>query len=127
VERHGFNIVAVEADWPDAGRMFDRFVRGPARGVRARKRPFQRFPTWMWRNEEADALIRWLREYNEQKSGQGWPGFYGLDLYNLHGSIRAVIDYLDDVDPGRGAGGAQALRLPGTLIAATRRSMARSR
>jgi erythromycin esterase-like protein len=26
-------------------------------------------------------------------------GFYGLDLYNLGGSIRAVIDYLDDVDP----------------------------
>jgi erythromycin esterase-like protein len=26
-------------------------------------------------------------------------GFYGLDLYNLSGSIRAVIDYLDDVDP----------------------------
>src|SRR3546814_16936060 len=26
-------------------------------------------------------------------------GFYGLDLYNLGGSMRAVIDYLDDVDP----------------------------
>src|SRR3546814_3829623 len=26
-------------------------------------------------------------------------GFYGLDLYNLCGAMRAVIDYLDDVDP----------------------------
>jgi erythromycin esterase-like protein len=26
-------------------------------------------------------------------------GFYGLDLYNLGGSMRAVIDYLDGVDP----------------------------
>ena len=26
-------------------------------------------------------------------------GFYGLDLYNLGSSMRAVIDYLDDVDP----------------------------
>ena len=26
-------------------------------------------------------------------------GFYGLDLYNLRGSIAAVLDYLDEVDP----------------------------
>ena len=26
-------------------------------------------------------------------------GFYGLDLYSLHVSRRAVIDYLDKVDP----------------------------
>jgi erythromycin esterase-like protein len=23
-----------------------------------------RFPTWMWRNAEVDAFIRWLREHN---------------------------------------------------------------
>ncbi len=27
IERHGFNIVAVEADWPDAGHV-DQYVRG---------------------------------------------------------------------------------------------------
>jgi erythromycin esterase-like protein len=26
-------------------------------------------------------------------------GFYGLDLYSLHASMHAVIDYLDDADP----------------------------
>ena len=26
-------------------------------------------------------------------------GFYGLDLYSLHASIRAVVDYLDQHDP----------------------------
>ena len=26
-------------------------------------------------------------------------GFYGLDLYSLHASIRAVLDFLDKVDP----------------------------
>ena len=96
VERHGFNIIAVEADWPDAA-VIDRYARNrpPREGE---ERAFQRFPTWMWRNEEADALIRWLRDYNEQNP-DAMAGFYGLDLYNLHGSIRAVIDYLDDVDP----------------------------
>jgi erythromycin esterase-like protein len=26
-------------------------------------------------------------------------GVYGLDLYNLSASLRAVLDYLDRVDP----------------------------
>ena len=26
-------------------------------------------------------------------------GFYGLDLYNLERSMRAVIDFLDEEDP----------------------------
>ena len=45
----------------------------------------------------------------------GEAGFYGLDLYNLDGSIRAVIDYLDKVDPEAARGGARALRLPDAL------------
>src|SRR5688500_8614219 len=45
---HGFNIVAVEADWPDAARI-DRFVRHLAPADSARQ-AFERFPAWMWRN-----------------------------------------------------------------------------
>ena len=48
IERHGFNIVAVEADWPDAA-VLDHVVRQlPAEP--AHERPFERFPTWMSRN-----------------------------------------------------------------------------
>jgi erythromycin esterase-like protein len=97
IERHGFNIVAVEADWPDAATI-DRFVRhrGPRQGE---FRAFERFPTWMWRNVEVDAFIRWLRGYNEKQPYEGMCGFYGLDLYNLSGSMRAVIDFLEQQDP----------------------------
>jgi hypothetical protein len=50
IERHGFNIVAVEADWPDAATI-DRYVRHrPKRDGEIRA--FERFPTWMWRNAE---------------------------------------------------------------------------
>jgi protein-L-isoaspartate(D-aspartate) O-methyltransferase len=97
IERHGFTIVAVEADWPDAANI-DRFVRHRPRRE-GEEAAFQRFPAWMWRNEEVDAFVRWLRGYNERREADAMAGFYGLDLYNLSGSIRAVIDYLDDVDP----------------------------
>ena len=97
VERHGFTIIAVEADWPDAAAI-DRRVRGlpprPALGP-----PFQRFPTWMWRNTEIDALVGWLAEHNRDRAREDQAGFYGLDLYNMAGATRAVIDYLDRVDP----------------------------
>jgi protein-L-isoaspartate(D-aspartate) O-methyltransferase len=96
IEQHGFSIVAVEADWPDASAV-DRHVRQREPAAKAEP-PFQRFPTWMWRNVEMDAFIDWLRTHNAQLDTNDRTGFYGLDLYNMSGSIGAVLEYLDDVD-----------------------------
>jgi protein-L-isoaspartate(D-aspartate) O-methyltransferase len=98
IERHGFTILAVEADWPDAAAV-DRYVRLlPAR--HKNKLPFQRFPSWMWRNTDVAALTHWMRAHNEAVSDpERRAGFYGLDIYNMSGSIAAVLDYLDRVDP----------------------------
>lgn len=97
IEHQGFTIVAVEADWPDAA-VFDRFVRGKPPG-RDADQAFARFPTWMWRNAEVAEFLGWLRDHNRGRSREQQAGFYGLDLYSLNASIRAVIDYLDRVDP----------------------------
>ncbi|MBA3519658.1 MAG: protein-L-isoaspartate(D-aspartate) O-methyltransferase [Rhizobiales bacterium] len=97
VERHGFNIVAVEADWPDASRI-DRHVRHRGRGADV-ERAFSRFPTWMWRNEEVLAFVEWLRGWNADRPRESRASFHGLDLYGLSASIAAVTDYLDKVDP----------------------------
>jgi erythromycin esterase-like protein len=98
VERHGFTIVAAEADWPDAAAI-DRYVRlKPARAPM--EAPFRRFPTWMWRNAEFAAFVGWLRGHNEKiADAAARAGFFGLDMYSLNASMRAVIDYLDRVDP----------------------------
>ena len=97
IERHGFTIVAAEADWPDAATV-DRYVRHrPWR--EGELRAFERFPTWMWRNREFDAFVRWMRQHNEQRPYERMCGFYGLDLYNLSASMRAVIDFLEEKDP----------------------------
>ena len=98
VAHHGFTIVAVEADWPDAATI-DRYIRHrePREGE---QRAFERFPTWMWRNREFDQLIRWMRRHNHGRDYADMAGFYGLDLYNMSMSMRAVIDFLEDEDPG---------------------------
>lgn len=99
VER-GFNLVAVEADWPDAYRV-NRWVRGASKefGAEAALDDFTRFPRWMWRNTDVVDFVRWLREHNDARSVSERVGFYGLDLYSLHRSIDAVLEYLKKVDP----------------------------
>jgi protein-L-isoaspartate(D-aspartate) O-methyltransferase len=97
IVRKRFNIVAIEADWPDAARI-DQYVRHferPAQDWTA----FARFPTWMWRNQEMRPLVDWLREHNRPLSAGSRVAFYGLDLYSMFTSISAILGYLDDVDP----------------------------
>jgi erythromycin esterase-like protein len=97
IERHGFNIVAVEGDWPDCATV-DRYVRHrPPRELEFTA--FERFPMWMWRNREVDTFVGWLRGHNNTREYERMCGFYGLDLYNLGGSMRAVIEFLDEEDP----------------------------
>jgi len=99
IERFGFDFVAVEADWPDAMRIHRYVVDEPVRS-RVDFAPFSRFPTWMWRNEEIEDFVDWLRAHNlEQRERVRRAGFYGLDLYSLFTSIALVLDYLDRVDP----------------------------
>ena len=98
IRHRGFNVVAVEADWPDAC-WIDRHVRHAAEPP-ASGEPFLRFPTWMWRNREVAEFVAWLRGHNgEIRDRADQVGFYGLDLYSMYGSIAAVLDYLDRVDP----------------------------
>jgi protein-L-isoaspartate(D-aspartate) O-methyltransferase len=101
VEHHGFTIVAAEADWPDAAAI-DRYVRHRARRAGAEP-PFQRFPTWMWRNTVVDQLAHDLRLLNQGREPNAMAGFYGLDIYNMSGSIEAVLSYLDEHDPDAAA------------------------
>lgn len=98
IVHRGYTIVAVEADWPDAAKV-DRYVRHRSASERDEP-PFQRFPTWMWRNTEVRALTEWMRKHNAGLDAmEERAGFYGLDIYNMSASIGAVLDYLDRVDP----------------------------
>ena len=100
VEERGFNIVAVEADWPDAYRV-NRWVRGGGRdgGPVEALDDFRRFPRWMWRNRDVLELVGWMGGHNRSNPSTRHVGFYGLDLYSLFSSIDAVIGYLEQVDP----------------------------
>lgn len=99
VEERHFDAVAVEGDWPDCYRI-NLYVRGESEDVEARQAlgDFQRFPRWMWRNEETLAFIEWLRVRNMAQPPESRVGFYGLDMYSLYRSSEAVVEYLEQVD-----------------------------
>jgi erythromycin esterase-like protein len=97
---HGYTAVVAEADWPDAWRV-NRYVRGQSDDADAATAlsGFARFPTWMWRNTVVRDFVEWLREFNRGQPASRQAGFYGMDLYSLYASMRAVLDYLDREDP----------------------------
>jgi len=101
IEEHGFTVVAVEADWPDAYRV-NRYVMGLSddRSSTESLADFRRFPTWMWRNTAVVQFVDWLHAHNARASDPlHMARFHGLDLYSLRTSIDAVVEYLDGIDP----------------------------
>ncbi|MEV8503592.1 erythromycin esterase family protein [Actinoplanes sp. NPDC051475] len=99
IEELGFSFVAVEGDWPDCERV-DRSVRGlpgspgdPREALMA----YDRWPTWMWANEEVVDFCRWLRSWNAVREPK--VGFHGLDVYSLWESLREILVYLREHDP----------------------------
>ncbi len=78
ISKAGFSIVACEGDWADFEEA-DRYVRGhPLRAT-----PFQRFPSWMWRNQHFFRFLETLRSYKDVR-------LYGLDLYGMSRNIESL-------------------------------------
>src|SRR5207237_7064319 len=82
ITERGFSFVAVEGDWPDCFTV-NRWAKGrsmkgsqvAAASAREVLAGFDRWPTWMWANEEVAGFVDWLRDNNART--QGDVGFYG--------------------------------------------------
>ncbi len=112
ISEHGFGFVAVEGDWPDCVRV-DRSVRGAPdaeEDPRAALASFERWPTWMWANEEVADFCRWLRRHNAGLDPAARVGFYGLDVYSLWESLREILLYLREHDPDQVSAALAAFR-----------------
>lgn len=96
IEQHGFMAVAIEGDWPDVYQI-NHYLQGELNEAQDALTVFEQFPAWLWRNTVFYDFIKWLRQYNETNNNN--ITVYGLDLYSLHHSLNAVINYLAAVDP----------------------------
>ncbi|MEW2359112.1 erythromycin esterase family protein [Spirillospora sp. NPDC029432] len=97
ITERGFSFVAVEGDWPDCWAVNASVTRaeGAPADPGAVLDGYRRWPTWMWANQETVNFCRWLRDHNDGPE----VGFYGLDVYSLWDSLRAIITHLADHRP----------------------------
>jgi erythromycin esterase-like protein len=98
IAEKGFSVIAVEGDWPSC-QSINRYIKGfnhVNKDVRNVLESFNRWPTWMWANQEIAAFVEWLNEYNNQNHQQkNKVGFYGIDVYSLWESMDEIIRYLE--------------------------------
>jgi erythromycin esterase-like protein len=112
IEEYGFGFVAVEGDWPDCYRV-NRSVKlrpGADQDPRDALDAFERWPTWMWANDEVVDFCRWLRGRNADLPDADRVGFYGLDVYSLWDSMYELIGWLREHEPQYVEQAMQALR-----------------
>lgn len=95
IEEKGFSFILIEGDWP-ASFALNLYVKGKVSqeiGAFLRQN-YQRWPRWMWANQEVAGFIEWLREYNLGLPPKKRVGFYGMDVYSLQESAELVQDFL---------------------------------
>lgn len=101
IAEKGFNFIAVEGDWASLYEL-NRYVKnmqGAATSAREVLLGLDRWPLWMWGNEEVVALAEWLREFNDALPADKKVGFYGMDVYDEWRSKSVLLDLLADLNP----------------------------
>jgi erythromycin esterase-like protein len=112
IEERGFGFVAVEGDWPDCYRV-NRSVKlreGAHEDPRDALDSFERWPTWMWANDDVVDFCHWLKEFNTTRPADQRIGFYGLDVYSLWESMHELIGWLRENEPQHVGKAIEALR-----------------
>ncbi|CAM3641302.1 hypothetical protein GCM10009865_26170 [Aeromicrobium ponti] len=96
IEQKGFNCIAVEGDWPSCFNV-NRYVKGYEQmSSHEALQDFNRWPTWMWANEEIRHLTEWLHDFNQCTDRRSQKaGFYGIDVYSLWESMEEIIKLLE--------------------------------
>ena len=97
IVEHGFSFIAVEGDWPSCFTV-NQYIKGYTNSdAQTALKDFDRWPSWMWANEEILQLLKWLKNHNE--SAEKSVGFYGLDVYSLWESMEEIITQLEKISP----------------------------
>jgi erythromycin esterase len=110
IEEHGFNFIAVEADWSSTSRinMYVKHKPDAPENIDEAMESFTRWPLWMWKNEEVKELVQWMRDYNSDRSAEERVGFYGIDVYDNYNVMEDVLEWISDIDSDLGRSASNA-------------------
>ena len=95
VKEMGFNIFAIEANWPECNAINEYIHTGngdPEELLHALR-------LWPWRTQEVLNMIEWMREHNENPGSAPSVSFFGFDMQSSMLARINVAHYLQKVDP----------------------------
>ena len=100
IQEKGFDMMAVEGEWADSYRVNQFIKGGPRDSMQAVNllRQYDRWPTWMWGNQEVASLVTWLNSYNQTQPATNKFGFFGMDVYCLWESVSELMPYIQGND-----------------------------
>lgn len=103
VSEKGFSFIVVEGDWASIYNLNSYVKDLPGAGNSAREvvKTFNRWPEWMWANEEITELAEWLRKYNDDLPAEKKAGFYGMDVYGQWEAMEKLIEYVETEIPDK--------------------------
>jgi erythromycin esterase len=95
VEKKGFTVFGLEANWPESLAINDYVVNGNGDPAEA----LDGLYFWTWNTEEMLDMIRWMRKYNADGKHTKKVKFFGFDMQVAHAAARNAEQYLEKVDP----------------------------
>jgi erythromycin esterase len=95
VERMGFTVFGIEANWPESLAVNDYVLNGNGDAAEALAGLY----FWTWNTEETLDMIRWMRRYNQDPSHVKKVKFFGFDMQTTRVAVSNVETYLQKVDP----------------------------
>ena len=96
VEKKGFTVFGIEANWPESLAINDFVLNGTGDATEA----LDSLYFWTWNTDEVLDMIRWMRKYNQDPKHTNKVKFFGFDMQVANVAVRNAERYLEKVDPG---------------------------
>ncbi len=100
IKENNYAYIVVEGDWPNIHNV-NKYVKSLDNSIKSPEQALlinQRWPEWMWYNQEFIKLVEWLRKYNEELPIEEKVGLYGMDMQNLDGAINETKEYIKTLE-----------------------------
>ncbi|MCW5599090.1 MAG: erythromycin esterase family protein [Nitrosomonas sp.] len=101
IETGGVSFIAVEGDWISLARL-NRYIRHEPWTLASARHALMipnRWPRWMWANEEFVEFAEWLRAFNSARSPENRVSLYGIDIFSPWEAMDAVLDWYHSHHP----------------------------
>lgn len=101
VKNFDINFIAVEGDFVSLYplNLYVKNKEGSPASAREVLAALDRWPVWVWSNEETAEFVEWLRKHNDTLPEAEKIGFYGIDHFNEWLAMEEILNFLADTDP----------------------------